>query len=110
MQEQRGDLQSVAIPEFGPEARVYYFQRLNGREMAQLFPFVDWEEPNNTSREIYFEAFGVAARDESGAKLFNGTNWQQLRDTWDFDLVVRLVEQMGVLRQLFATGNDAKKG
>lgn len=104
----RGELQSIEVEELGG-ARVYYYQRLKGSEVARLVPFINMANPNRSDYELVFEAFAVAARDETGAPLFTQVNKGEIREAWDWELVSSLVDRMGVLRQIFVADEDTKK-
>lgn len=109
-EQKRGELQSIPIPEFGEGFAIYYYRYLTGAELVELLPFVNWDDPRDTDQRILFEALALAARDESGNRLFNATNKHQIARDWDFLLVERIVLEMGILAQIFeGAATTAKK-
>lgn len=111
----RGELQSIEVTEFADLAeeageevpRVYFYRFLTGAELVRLTPFCDFlADPVSIDQRIIFEAFIVAARDEKGDLLFSSVNRRQVETDWDFDVVDRIVRDMGHLKQLFKSGDD----
>lgn len=104
----RGELLSIEVEELGG-ARLYYYARLKGSEVARLVPFINMADPTLSDYALVFEAFAVAARDEKGVPLFTSVNKHEISELWDWELVSTLVDRMGVLTQIFLADDDAKK-
>lgn len=101
----RSELKSLLVPEWGEEARVYFYPVLNVKEVEQIAPYI-----GVNSQTMNLVAFILCARDEAGSRLWSMAALDDIRNgTSEIDpfLINTIVDRMNVLSD--GAEDEAKK-
>jgi len=102
----RGDLDVIEVPEWEVDskpAKIFYYGKPNVSEFLELSKYLKGDEINY---EVLIRAFMLFARNEDGRRLFPDHTKTSIYESYDPDIITRIVADMGIINRLF--GNDPK--